>query len=172
MNSLFAEFRERADFRLVYIAEAHATDEWPIASGRYTADGEAVCLTQPRNADERRAAAQAYVEAYGIALPVLVDPPPEPAAQQIPGAAEPQAGKDGEFEARFAPWPLRFWGCEVEPAAGGEGAGAWVMRYIASPTQCEYDLSELRRWLMDALDRQADADADAGAGAGGGTEVA
>ena len=56
MNSLFAEFRERADFRLVYIAEAHATDEWPIASGRFTADGQAVCLTQPRSADERRAA--------------------------------------------------------------------------------------------------------------------
>ena len=61
MNSLFAEFRDRAELRLVYVAEAHAEDEWPISSGRYTADGCPVTLKQPRSAEERIAAQQRAV---------------------------------------------------------------------------------------------------------------
>ena len=127
MNSLFAEFRQQADFRVVYVAEAHAEDEWPISSGRYTTDGCPISLKQPRSAEERIAAAAAFQRAYGIDLTMFIDPP--------------QPGSDGAFEAAYAPWPLRFYGCEGT-------AGQWILRYIATPQQCEYSLADLRAWLM------------------------
>jgi hypothetical protein len=134
MNSLFAEFRDRAEFLLVYVAEAHAEDEWPISSGRYTADGCPVNLKQPRSAEERIAAAEAFQRAHGIELPILVDPP--------------QPGTDGAFEAAYAPWPLRFYGFEAAATAEGE---QWRLGYVATPEQCEYSLADLRAWLMRAL---------------------
>ena len=114
----------------MYVAEAHAEDEWPISSGRYTADGCPVNLKQPRSAEERIAAAAAFQQAYAIDLPILIDPP--------------QPSSDGAFEATYAPWPLRFYGCE-----GADGQ--WRLRYIATPKQCEYSLVDLRAWLMSSL---------------------
>ena len=133
MNSLFAEFRDRAELRLVYVAEAHAEDEWPISSGRYTADGCPVTLKQPRSAEERIAAAAAFQRAHGIELPILIDPP--------------QPGTDGAFEAAYAPWPLRFYGCERGTAEEEQ----WRLGYIATPEQCEYSLANLRAWLICTL---------------------
>ena len=48
------------DFVLVYVAEAHAQDEWPISSARYNADRGPVCVTQPRSQGERLALAQRF----------------------------------------------------------------------------------------------------------------
>jgi hypothetical protein len=45
-NSLFAELQDQADIRGVYITEAHAQDEWPITSARYTPDRKPVILNQ------------------------------------------------------------------------------------------------------------------------------
>ena len=182
MNSLFGEFGPQGVvFRLVYIAEAHSTDEWPISSARYTSDGEPVQLRQPRTASERIDAATQYRAAYGITMPVLVDPPLPPHGgsqpaessgdpvvgdggerttghhrqyQYQPAEGEPEAGitasfgADGAFEAAYAPWPLRFYGCTKGTGKEEEG---WVLRYIASPRQCTYSLAELREWLLETL---------------------
>jgi len=32
MNNLFKEFKDTADFLMVYIKEAHAIDEWPLGN--------------------------------------------------------------------------------------------------------------------------------------------
>jgi hypothetical protein len=36
-----------ADWRFVYVAEAHAQDEWPLRSARFSADGQPVVVDQP-----------------------------------------------------------------------------------------------------------------------------
>ena len=48
-----------ADWRFVYVAEAHAQDEWPLRSARFSADGQPVVIDQPKTLDARlgRAAA-------------------------------------------------------------------------------------------------------------------
>eukprot|EP01049_Picozoa_sp_SAG25_P004751 SAG25_NODE_306_length_10078_cov_13.534923_6_plen_185_part_00 len=171
MNSLFQEFSPQGVlFRLVYIAEAHATDEWPISSARYTTDGEPVQLRQPRTAAERIDAATRYQKAYGITMPVFVDPPlpasmaPQPSSSPGVGTRQQEVvgitasfGADGAFEAAYAPWPLRFYGCTLrqrEEDSSVAGGPTWMLHYIASPQQCSYSLSELRDWITEALQQQ------------------
>ncbi len=136
-----------------------------VSSARYTADGKPVALKQPTTAEERITAAAAFQRDYEIAMPVLVDPP-------LPGRSTPPAsggggggaavdggpagpgrgGADGAFEAAFAPWPLRFYGCRAVADEGGS-AVRWELGYLATPDQCEYSLADLRTWLLGALGR-------------------
>jgi hypothetical protein len=106
----------------VYITEAHATDEWPISSARFTRDGRAVALAQPRTTPERAAAARGFVEHYGFRPRVLVDP------------------VDNPFDAAFAPWPLRFY-----VLAAGRVA------FKAQPKDCSYSVAELRDAMLRAV---------------------
>ena len=48
MNSLHREFGASADFAMLYIAEAHAQDEWPISSSRCNAQRGPVRLRTHR----------------------------------------------------------------------------------------------------------------------------
>ena len=71
-------------FRLVYIAEAHASDEWPI--------GAHIQQPQPRSTAERCGVARRRLAELGVArLPVLVDTAP-----------------DNAFGKAYASWPLRW----------------------------------------------------------------
>ena len=70
---------------------------------------------------------------HAIELPILID--------------SPQPGTDGAFEAAYAPWPLRFYGCERGTAEEEQ----WRLGYIATPEQCEYSLANLRAWLICTL---------------------
>ena len=63
---------------MVYIAEVHVQDEWPISSGRYTADGCPLQVDQPTMVAQRIHAALTFKELYGIAPPVLIGPSPPP----------------------------------------------------------------------------------------------
>ena len=66
MLSLAAEFESAACFRVVYIAEAHATDEWPISSARCNGGRGPVHIAQPKTADDRIAAARAFQTDFGM----------------------------------------------------------------------------------------------------------
>lgn len=88
--------QEAAHWKFVYIAEAHAQDEWPVLSGRCNGDRGPVVVKQPRTFQERCKLAQGFAEAFMLPLgsiALLVDDP---------GAGEP-------FEKAYAPWPLRLW---------------------------------------------------------------
>lgn len=90
-----------ADVYLVYIAEAHAADEWPIQSSRCTPDGVAINLEQPKSLDERVTIARKFGVEYNLFdIPLLVDDP-----EACPAAGRPVADP---FEKCFAAWPLRF----------------------------------------------------------------
>jgi hypothetical protein len=82
--------RDRANVVFVYIAEAHALDEWQMQSNL----DEGVLLRQHVTLDERFAAARAGVERLGLTMPVLVD------------------GIDDAVSEAFAAWPERLYVAE------------------------------------------------------------
>lgn len=82
---------------MIYIAEAHAMDEWPVLSGRFNGDrGPVVVSHQPKQGKERCELARRFLRDFGLetsAVEVLVDDP---------DLNEP-------FESSYAPWPLRLY---------------------------------------------------------------
>jgi len=69
---------------LVYIAEAHAEDEWPIGA-------PVVAVNQHKSTADRAVACKDCVEALGVKLPTVLD------------------GEENEFDDTYASWPLRFY---------------------------------------------------------------
>mmetsp|Transcript_18373 Transcript_18373/g.42550 ORF Transcript_18373/g.42550 Transcript_18373/m.42550 type:complete len:133 (+) Transcript_18373:1652-2050(+) len=116
-------------WKLVYIAEAHAMDEWPILSGRFNQGrGAVVVKEQPRTARDRCGVARRFGRDFGIPLEegrwsVIVDDPEE----------------GDKFESEYAPWPLRLYLVR-------RGKVDW----IAQPKDCSYvdALMELQNLLM------------------------
>ena len=90
MEELHRRFRERASVVFVYVAEAHAVDEWQMEAN--VEDG--VLLRQHVTLDERNAAAREGVERLGLTMPVLVD------------------GMDDAVSEAFAAWPERLYVAE------------------------------------------------------------
>ena len=79
------------DFTVVYIAEAHAYDEWPISSARDNPSGDVVSVEQPKTIEERLDAARAFAATFGLANHrVFVD------------------AMDDLFDAAFSAWPFRY----------------------------------------------------------------
>ena len=83
--------RDRANVAFVYIAEAHAVDEWQMESNVE----EGVLLHQHGTLEERFAAAREGVERLGLTMPVLVD------------------GMDDAVSEAFAAWPERLYVAET-----------------------------------------------------------
>jgi len=88
----------------VYIAEAHAIDEWQLQSNL----DDDVIVAQHRTIEERFAAARAGVARLGLTMPVLVD------------------GMHDAVSEAFAAWPERIYvvGCDGRIAFKG-GPGPW-----------------------------------------------
>ena len=64
-----AEYQERVQFVMVYIREAHASDEW--AMGSNTRAG--IDYAQPQTDQERALVARQFVEHFQPGFPVVVD---------------------------------------------------------------------------------------------------
>lgn len=125
----------------VYIAEAHAADEWPINSTRCAGPGNSV--NRPRTLGERRAVATRAAHALGLVglIPGGVQGTadqerPEPAAAAPPLLEVWLDDVTDAFSEAFAAWPIRLFGLR-------DGA----VRFIAQPVGGMYDLSELGDWL-------------------------
>lgn len=104
MAALREKFLEVASFVTVYVAEAHAQDEWPIRSSRYNGSRGPVLINQHRSTRERCAAAAAFAADFGITMPVLVDPMPgkEQEEEQEQQQDEQQKQQQEEEEAAAA----------------------------------------------------------------------
>jgi Iodothyronine deiodinase len=87
VEQLYQRVRGRASVVFVYIAEAHALDEWQMEANV----DEDVLLPQHVTLDERFAAARVGVERLGLTMPVLVD------------------GMDDAVSDAFAAWPERLY---------------------------------------------------------------
>jgi len=127
-HSLYEEFRSDVEFLCVYIAEAHAQDEWPISSSRYAVQkkkGLPIIINQPKTNEERLESANLFVTDFEFRIPTVID------------------SIDNVFDVHYSPWPLRFYVID-----GGK------MAYIAQPKQCSYDLAHLRSWLLELLGKE------------------
>jgi len=105
---------------LVYIAEAHAADKWPINSGRSAGPGNTVFT--PTSLEERRAIARRMLDALPCLrhVDIVVD------------------GLDDRFLAEYAAWPVRAFG-----VADGR------VEFIGQPIGSSIDLLPARRWLAE-----------------------
>jgi len=98
LESTFAEFRDRAEFFVVYIREAHPTDGWELEGN--------VPLEDPKTLPQRGSAASACRDALGITIPVLVD------------------DMDDTVNRAYTAWPERLFVVDVDGRvayAGGPG---------------------------------------------------
>lgn len=117
MIALREEYAGRVNVVALYIAEAHAQDEWPISSSRCNRGRGMVCVQQARTMEERVATAQEFVDIFAF--------------QSVPMYCD---AIDNAFERQFGAWPLRFY------VVASDGA----LRYAAMPRDCVYDLTEIR----------------------------
>jgi hypothetical protein len=84
MEKLFKEFKGKANFAVIAISEAHASDEWPV--------GEIVSFCrQPRSLEERVELYQNFVKDNNFILPLYVDT------------------MENTFMKTFSAWPFRFY---------------------------------------------------------------
>jgi len=93
MEQLYSQYRDRVEFFVVYVQEAHPTDGWQVESNIE----ENILLHQHRNYEEREEAAQACAIGLQISLPTLVEEM-DNAIDEAYGAAPERLyliGKDG-----------------------------------------------------------------------------
>jgi len=69
VEKLHLRYKDRANFAMVYVREAHPTDGWQMESN----DRAGVSLRQPRTYDERVGVARSCGKALAFGFPMLVD---------------------------------------------------------------------------------------------------
>jgi hypothetical protein len=126
---LAEDFHKCADFVLVYIAEAHAADEWPA--------GDPFVYTQTHTKTERLKVARDFQQIMGLAqspIRMVVDDPE--GIGTLPGNA---------FDTLYAPWPTRFYAVEHG-----------LLQFKASPdVKHDYKLEDLRQWVSQRFPEHA-----------------
>ncbi|KAF0378598.1 ubiquitin-domain-containing protein [Gigaspora margarita] len=65
LNDMYERYQTRADFYMIQIREAHASDVWPI--------GNIIGIKEHKKLTDRLAAAEEMVKATQLKIPVLVD---------------------------------------------------------------------------------------------------
>ena len=66
-KQILQEYKESSvDFVVVYIAEAHPTDEWAFENNKYK-------IKQPKQLEERMSAAKMFAQDAQMECPILVD---------------------------------------------------------------------------------------------------
>lgn len=84
MNAIY---KDRVDFRVVYVREAHPEDGWQVPAN--TRSG--VVYKEPKTTDERAEVASACAAGLKITIPILLD------------------GMDNKVEAAYGGWPDRIY---------------------------------------------------------------
>lgn len=109
------------DFTLVYVAEAHATDLWPIRSSRANGNRGPVNIPSHQDDQERSLAAARFVRDFEVSklFRIFIDPLPHE-----------------EFEKAYAPWPVRIFCLE-----------GTKLSYVSEPNDAEVPIWEVEHWL-------------------------
>ena len=87
LNRLYRDYRDRVEFYVVYIQEAHPIDAWQVADNLK----DDVLVATTKTADERYQVAGVCITKLGIELPALVD------------------GPDNRVERAYTAWPDRLY---------------------------------------------------------------
>lgn len=116
MAALFEAFREKASTYFVYIAEAHAVDEWQTESN----EEAGIRVRQHVTLEERVAEARAGALRLGLSMPVLVD------------------GIENTVSEAFAAWPERVYVIAADGRIAFKGGpGPWEFDPEAARTALE-----------------------------------
>lgn len=116
------EFAAKIAVVVVYIDEAHATDEWPISSARDAPRGEPVAYAAHRTMEDRLVAARDLATDFGLTAAGVVV-----VADDLTPATN--------FQKRYASWPIRWGVFRQTPEVG-----ATVVE-IGQPEEASFDLS-------------------------------
>ena len=127
INEMKMKYSSNIQFRFIYIAEAHAVDEWPVRSGRFTNDGKPILVSQPTTLQERSMLAEKFLVDYNFHLETFID---------IPEKGDP-------FEQAYAPWPLRFFLIDQEDR----------LAFVSEPVEGSSDKSFVQ--LMELLNQHS-----------------
>lgn len=119
-----------ANFVFVYIAEAHAMDEWPLRSSRYLPDeakindGCAIIEKQHTTIEERSVACQKLLDTYPGKIPgeIVLEP------------------IDGNFSELLTPWPARFYILK-------KNKDELILKYAASVEECVLNYGTFERMI-------------------------
>ena len=84
---MYATYKGKVDFRVVYVREAHPEDGWQMPANRQ----QGVVYNDPKTAKEREAVASACAAGLKISIPIVLD------------------GMDNKVEAAYAGWPDRIY---------------------------------------------------------------
>jgi len=114
------------EWSVCYISEAHAIDEWPVSSCKYTKNGEPICVKQTKNLESRIQIASSFSKEYGFNdWNILISEPHNNFFEIF-----------GSVETFYKPWPFRIYGiCEG------------IISFISEPKSCETRIDELRDWI-------------------------
>lgn len=66
IEKLYATYKDKAQFYVVYIREAHPTDGWVVPNNKFK-------ITDPKTLEERQKAARDFARDLKLTLPILVD---------------------------------------------------------------------------------------------------
>jgi hypothetical protein len=66
IEKLYASYKDKAHFHVVYIREAHPIDGWDVKNNKFR-------ITDPKTLEERQKAARDFAKELKLTLPILVD---------------------------------------------------------------------------------------------------
>ena len=118
LHELWERFRDRVDFYVVYIYEAHPEDGWVVTMNR----SEDIALDQPDSDEERHAVAASCALRLEIRMPVVIDPIDNRVASAY-GALPDRLyliGRGGAVAFQGAPGPFGFQPATLEAAIEAE----------------------------------------------------
>ena len=117
VNAIVEKYRDRIDFVMVYILEAHASDEWPIYQ---------VEIEQHKSLEARISLADKYRKDFDCHkdMAVLAD----------------TMGND--FNTKYASWPFRFWVLQRR-----EDQANVTVEFKAMPWESKYRIDDLTDFL-------------------------
>jgi type I thyroxine 5'-deiodinase len=112
LNDLYKKYKDRAEFYIVYIQEAHPVDAWQMDVNVK----EGALLATTKTLDDRTKAADTCVIKLGLDLPALVDKPDDAVERAYTGWPDRLYVVDTEGRIAFksAPGPFGFKPEDVE----------------------------------------------------------
>ncbi len=112
LNDLYKKYKDRAEFYIVYIQEAHPVDAWQMDVNVK----EGALLATTKTLDDRTKAAETCVIKLGLDLPALVDKPDDAVERAYTGWPDRLyvIDTDGRIAFKSAPGPFGFKPEDVE----------------------------------------------------------
>jgi type I thyroxine 5'-deiodinase len=135
LNDLYKKYKDRAEFYIVYIQEAHPVDAWQMDVN--VKDGALLATT--KTLDDRTKAADTCVIKLGLDLPALVDKPDDAVERAYTGWPDRLYVVDanGKIAFKSAPGPFGFKPEDVESTLERllAGGGSQAQRLTGSENE-------------------------------------